>query len=230
MNLLAAISDLSKSAVTQESLIVGQKAHIYSFSSRWTRGNARISGRELNNIENLMLVCYDCHQKMDRRDTGNRFTVRLLQQMKEAHERRIARVAGISESKTSHILLYGANIGEHSSPLNYKEAAVALFPDRYPAADTPIDLTTVNSSFLDRDSQFWAVESENLRRKFQQRVRERLSTGGIEHLSVFPLRRNHCSSCSARSLVTSCRQTFTSDTASRRLGCGLVKRPGRKSK
>jgi hypothetical protein len=64
---------------------------------------------------------------------------------------------------------------------------VAIFPDRYPADDNAIELSTINSSLLDRDGAFWAVEGENLRRKFQQSIRERLATRGIQHLSVFAL-------------------------------------------
>ena len=116
---------------------------------------------------------------------GIRDTV--LRRMKSEHEQRIERVSGIAPNWKSHILLYGANVGDHSSPLNYVEAAQAQFPSRYPATDTPIELTTVSSSFSDRDADFWAVEAESLRRKFSQRVGERLAIGDIQHMSVFAL-------------------------------------------
>ena len=45
----------------------------------------------------------------------------------------------------SHILLFGANIGEHSSPLKYADAAAALFPYDYPADDKPIMLGMANT-------------------------------------------------------------------------------------
>jgi len=178
---------LWKSTVTQEQVNVAQKAHIYSFSSDGPRGNARIPSDGLNDLGNLMLVCHQCHQKIDAEQDGGRYTAALLQQMKTGHEERIELVAGIAPERKSHILLYGANVGDHSSPLSYQEAASALFPDRYPAADSPIELNTVNSSFSDRDEDFWAIEAENLQRKFSQRVRERLATGDIDHLSVFAL-------------------------------------------
>lgn len=178
---------LWKSSVTQEQVNIGQKAHIYSFSSAGPRGNRGITNAQINDLENLLLVCHECHQKIDDRQDGGRYTATLLRRMKAEHEQRIERVTGIAAHKKSHILLYGANVGEHSSPLNYQEAAPALFPDRYPATDAPIELTTVNSSFSDRDAGFWAAEAENLQRKFSQRVRERLATGDIDHLSVFAL-------------------------------------------
>lgn len=107
--------------------------------------------------------------------------------MKIDHESRVELVTGIAPEKRSQVLLYGANIGGHSSPLNYSESAVALFPDRYPFSDVPIELSTVNNALVDRDEQYWRVEADNLIRKFNQRVRERVAVGEIKHLSVFSL-------------------------------------------
>lgn len=178
---------LWKSSITQESVNVAQKAHIYSFSALGSRGNQGIAKDELNDINNLMLVCHECHQKLDGPHGSVRYAATLLRFMKNEHEERVERITGIAESKKSQVLLYGANIGDHSSPLSYREAAAALFPDRYPASDAPIELSMVNSSFFDRDPAFWRIEVENLRRKFEKRVRERLAFGEVDHLSVFSL-------------------------------------------
>jgi hypothetical protein len=178
---------LWKSSVTQEQVNIDQKAHIYSFSDDGPRGNEDISKEKLNDLANLMLVCHECHKKMDKEKDGGRYTVPLLQAWKADHERRIEIVTGIAPGKRSHILLYGANIGDHTSPLKFADTALALFPKRYPADDKPIELGTVNSSFLDRNPRFWSVESESLTTKFNQRVRERLASGDVSHLSVFAL-------------------------------------------
>jgi hypothetical protein len=111
----------------------------------------------------------------------------MLQEWKLAHERRVELVTGIATNKRSHVLLYGANVGDHNAPLSYSETAPALFPNRYPASDAPIELSTVNSSFVEKDPDFWTVEARNLSRKFEMGVRERLATGMIDHLSVFSL-------------------------------------------
>jgi hypothetical protein len=178
---------LWKSRVTQEQVNIAQKAHIYSFRSRGSRGNLGLAPDDLHNLANLMLVCHGCHRKIDQRWDGGRYSVRLLQQMKAAHEQRIERVTGISPEKTSHVLLYGANIGEHSSPLNYSETAPALFPVRYPASDRAIELSVHNSSFSDRDAAFWANEAADLYRKFDRHIRAPLAEGVIRHLSVFAI-------------------------------------------
>jgi hypothetical protein len=166
---------------------VAQKAHIYAFSAHGPRGHAGIAEDVLNGLDNLFLVCHQCHRKIDTHEDGGRYAADLLRRMKREHEQRTERVTAIDPSRQSHVLLYGANIGENSSPLNYQDAALALFPNRYPASDLPIDLTTVNSAFHDRTEEFWRIEAMSLQTKFAQRVRERTATGEVAHLSVFAL-------------------------------------------
>jgi hypothetical protein len=178
---------LWKSSVTQERVNIAQKAHIYAFSAKGPRGHFRIPQALLNGVDNLMLVCHECHQKIDRRRDGGRYNGPLLQQMKAAHEGRIERVTGVSPTRSSHILLYGANIGEHGSPLAYDEAASALFPRRYPATDVPISLSVLNSPASDRDADYWSSESKTIERAFGHAVRERIKQGDVRHLSVFAL-------------------------------------------
>lgn len=178
---------LWKSSVTNECVNIAQKAHIYSFSEDGPRGNDAVSPENLNSFDNLILVCHECHRKIDAAVDGGRYPVSLVQEMKREHEHRIERVTGINPTKKSHILLYGANIGEHSAPLNFAGAATAMFPQRYPASDHAISLGLHNSAVSDRDEQFWFTERDNLERQFARRVRDRIADGEILHLSVFSL-------------------------------------------
>jgi hypothetical protein len=70
--------------------------------------------------------------------------------------------------------------------MHYVEAAPALYP-RYPAQDTTLDLATVNAAFTDRDDEYWMLAAKSLRRKFDQRVRECVCLGSVDHLFVFAL-------------------------------------------
>jgi hypothetical protein len=178
---------LWKSSVTSERVNIAQKAHIYSFSEEGPRGNDGVASENLNSIDNLILVCHECHRKIDAAADGGRYPASLVQEMKREHERRIELVTGIDPTRKSHILLYGANIGEHSAPLNFSHAATAMFPHRYPATDYGINLGLKNSAVSDRDEQFWVTERETLEKQFARRVRDRISDGEIVHLSVFSL-------------------------------------------
>lgn len=178
---------LWRSPVTQEPVSIAQKAHIYSFSSDGPRGNAGIEANELNGVDNLFLVCPACHLKIDNAPDGGRYTVAVVQEMKARHERRVEIVTGIDPTRRSHVLLYGANIGDRNSPRLMADAATAMFPDRYPAEATPITLGTLDNPTTDRSEEFWRTEAAHLRAHFQRRVGERLTASEIEHLSVFAL-------------------------------------------
>lgn len=178
---------LWKSPVTQEPVNIAQMAHIYSFGEGGPRGNVGVSDETLNGLENLLLVCHACHRKIDQKLDGGRYSVDLLRRWKSEHERRIEVVTGVSPNRKSHVLLYGANIGEQNSSLNFNDAALAMFPDYFPATDQPLELSMVNNSSTDRDADYWQTESRRLQTLFQQRVRERLTLNEISHLSVFAL-------------------------------------------
>jgi len=176
---------LGQSVVTQEQVNVAEKAHIYAFSADGPRGNDGVSAEMLNSVDNLMLVCHDCHRTIDQRRDGGRYSVDRLQKMKHDHEQRVEIATGIDVDRRSHVLLFGTNVGEHSSPLKFGDAAEAMFPDRYPAERRAVVLGTHNNPLGERDAAFWTTESESLRRFFNLRVRERLAIGEIGHLSVF---------------------------------------------
>lgn len=178
---------LWRSSVTQDIINRAQKAHIYAFSDDGPRGSDVIAYEKINDLNNLMLVCHQCHQKMDKEKDGGRYTAELLQGWKMAHEQRIEIVTGIDPERRSHILMYGAGIGDHNSPLSFKTAACAMFPDRYPADDKPIEIPNLNSWPRDRDEEFWWLEYKHLEKMFKRRVQERLNDGEITHLSVFAL-------------------------------------------
>ncbi len=176
---------LWKSPVSQEQVKLAELAHIYSFGNHGPRGNKGIPKGHINNIANLILACLDCHTTIDKDTQGMRYSPALLIGRKQDHERRIENVTGIDPHNKSHVLHYGANVGDHSSPLNFGLTAPALFPAKYPVDDKAIELATINSSFKDRNPKFWSVESEELTAKFEQRVRERIAAGEVKHLSIF---------------------------------------------
>src|ERR1700722_14428431 len=165
---------LWKSPVTQEPVNIAQMAHIYSFSSQGPRGRGTISDRELNAVGSVLLVCHACHRKIDHIQDGGRYSAALLRQMKQDHERRIEIVTGVAIDRRSSVLLYGANIGQHSSPLNFEEAASAMFPTAFPDADQAIELGIANSGTTDQDAAYWQTERRQLRTLFARRIRERV--------------------------------------------------------
>lgn len=161
-------------------------AHIIADSPEGPRGHPTLSRQLEADITNLMLMCDKHHRLIDREDVAGH-SIERLNAMKAAHEKRIEVVSGIADDKRSHILLYGANIGVHNSPLSFADAARAMIPERYPADLHPLSLGLKNSSFEDRSGSYWAMEVEHLKKLVTQQVRTRLKADDISHLSVFAI-------------------------------------------
>lgn len=162
-------------------------SHIIADSPEGPRGDPVLSFQLAADISNLMLMCDEHHRLIDREGLADH-PVHLLRQMKLEHEHRIEVVTGIDKNRKSHILLYGANVGDQSSPVSYSAAAPAVLSDgRYPAASTPLTLGMINSSFRDRIDGFWQIEGEHLRAMIKQQVSPLLANGNIQHLSIFAL-------------------------------------------
>lgn len=178
---------LWRNEATNFQVNIAQKAHIWSFSEVGPRGNEGVAGSELNGIDNLMLVCHGCHKLIDEDKAGTTFSVQLLQSMKKEHERRVELVTSIEQNRRSHLLLYGANIGDQGAAIRFDCAAAAMLPDYYPASSQPIEVSLKNSNFQDHEEFYWGLEANHLERAFAEKVRPGILAGEIAHLSVLGL-------------------------------------------
>lgn len=179
---------LYKSPVTQESVNLAEMAHIYAFSKKGPRGWGLL-GRTpaaLNEVGNLMLVCHDCHKKIDQDKQGTRYSAELLKKWKADHETRVRIATGISANKKSHVVFYGSRIGEENSPLRAAVAFDAMFPDWNPADDRCVNLS-MNSALDDSTREFWMAQEAHLRREFDRQIRPRIEEAQPNHFSVFAM-------------------------------------------
>ena len=179
---------LYKSPITQERVNISEKAHIYSFSEDGPRGWGpfKKNPKSLNNVNNLMLMCHDCHKTIDQDIDGIKYSGVLLQQWKKEHERRVVTVTGIAANRKSHVIFYGSNIGEQRSPLQQEDAMEAMFPDRYPASENSVCLS-MTCSHEDKTATFWETESAHLNRVFYQKVLPLIESDQTKHFSLFSL-------------------------------------------
>jgi hypothetical protein len=174
--------------VTEEQGNISEIAHIWSFAKQGPRGQGPFVSKpeRLNELQNLVLVCHDCHKTIDADKAGLRYSAKLLAQWKDEHERRIAIVAGVHPSKKSHVLLYGANIGNETSKLDPEHCKAALFPQMYPANERPLCLSMSWEGKDDR-REYWQTELHNLVALFDRDVRPLIKEGAPGHFSVFCL-------------------------------------------
>lgn len=172
--------------LTKSEFNVAYIAHIIADKPKGPRGDPVLSGQLRYELSNLMLLCDRHHRLIDHEQVAEH-TVERLSRMKEQHEQRIQFLTSLTENKHSHVLLYGANVGNHSSPVSWDRTTPALLPDYYPAERPAIELGMKNSSYTDAEPGYWQIERENLQKLFSSRVKSRLMTGDINHLSVFAL-------------------------------------------
>ena len=161
-------------------------AHIVADKPGGPRGDIARSRLLCDNIANLMLLCNEHHNLIDKVDVAGHPESRLLV-MKRQHEERIRRITDIAPNMSSEIILYGANIGVNSSPLSYQSACEALLLDYYPASDNAIELRLKNTPFADNTDTYWMMEEANLCKQFELQIKPRLMQGNTDHYSVFAL-------------------------------------------
>ncbi len=178
---------LWKSPVTQEPVKLAERAHIYAFGGEGPRSEKGFRTAGLNGLENLLLVCRNCHKTIDQHKDGGRYSAGVLKAMKREHESRVELVTGIFPKLRSQLLFYSTSVGQHQLLPSFDSAAQAMFPARWPANDQPIELGHVDGVTRDSDEEFWETQAKVLRAQFDRRVSERLSSriDRVEHLSVF---------------------------------------------
>jgi hypothetical protein len=179
---------LYNSPVTQEQVNISEMAHIYSFSNDGPRGRGifKNNPQNLNNVENLMLMCHDCHKTIDKDKEGLKYSALLLQEWKKTHEFRVRTVTSIADDKKSHVVFYGSNIGKQKSPLQQKITMDAMFPEHYPVSEIPIILS-MTCSHEDRNPEFWKTESIHLAQAFNQKILPLIEGSQSKHFSLFSL-------------------------------------------
>ncbi len=173
-------------SLTQEEFNAAYIAHIIADKPDGPRGDPQLSELLKSDLTNLMLMCDKHHRLIDRDDVQGH-PVERLNAMKALHEKRIDALTEIAPDKQSHVVLYGANIGIQGSPLSFREAALGMVPDRYPASQQPLTIGLGNSSFEDQTPEFWQFERLQVQNIIAQQIRPRIKSGEVSHLSVFAL-------------------------------------------
>ena len=177
---------LYRDSVTKARSNCAYIAHIVADKPDGPRGDQEQSPKLAKDISNLMLLCDEHHRLIDR-ERIEEHSVELLRSFKKRHEDRIERVTAIDQQYQSLVVLYGANIGERTSPVTKEAALKALLENgHYPETSEPIELGLQNSMFEDGEPVFWEQEKTNLYRQFKEYVKPLLQKDK-PHLSLFAI-------------------------------------------
>lgn len=159
-------------------------SHIVAAKENFVRGDKELSKELEVAFGNLMLLCDECHNRIDKTEP-KRHTVEFLRKMKESHEDRIELLTGIKPKNESSIISFMAKIGTHIPTIEFNEAATAMLPNYFPATHRMIELGVQNYPNEDHQDGYWKVLSSTLDENYRIKVSPTLKTAEINHFSVF---------------------------------------------
>ena len=162
-------------------------AHIVGEKPNGPRGDPVRSLELADDPANLMLLCHKHHKLIDDPDTRDEYPEELLLEYRRLAADRIELVTSIDAEKSTLILLYGAKIGVHGSPISFQECATAVLPNRYSQDRRGVEIAIKGTAETDGDDKYWPTEIAALKTAFEREVHPRIKDGSVKHLSVFGL-------------------------------------------
>jgi SMODS-associated and fused to various effectors sensor domain/HNH endonuclease len=160
----------------------GQLAHIVAFSKEGPRGEVSSRPRNINDVNNLMLLCPICHKLID--DHPEQYTVATLEKYKTKHEDRIRHVTGLGPDLKTTVVQLKTRVAGQSVAIPISQVTEAVSP-RYPtdARGYVIDLTDLNAE----EAAFLSAATENIKREIERLYAPGMDIERTRHISLFAL-------------------------------------------
>ncbi|MDC7120590.1 SAVED domain-containing protein [Cellulomonas fimi] len=188
---------LLEGKLTHEEFSLGELAHIVG--QQTTKGSPRgdydlpVAERDL--AENLMLVCADDHDEIDRNGALDTLTVDRLRKIKHSHEDWVRRMTGLDRSRgTAVVRMIGAvrgNVVELSKPT--ASAAVLHSDDRFPEFPLSyeqygfeIDLRHLPAEGTEI---YWTAATAAIDEVIEHKLNQAVRGEHVRHLSLFAFAR-----------------------------------------
>lgn len=159
-----------------------QMAHIVAFSREGPRGSTALRPGDINDAENLMLLCPQCHKLID--DHPERFTVATLEKYKGKHEERIRHVTGLGPDLKTTVVQLKARVAGQSVAIPIAQITAAVAP-RYPtsARGYVIDLTSIETE----GESFIRTATQTIKQKIERLYESGMNVEETRHISLFAL-------------------------------------------
>lgn len=163
--------------------IYSERAHIWAFSEDGPRGRGRRRPRDIHHIDNLMLLCKDCHTRVD--NHPNIYSVDVLRKFKRDHEGRVFDLTGLAKDRDTVPLVLKGLIGGRTMDISDDDMQRAAAPNYLRLREKiEIDLTVLPDS---ADPNYWASGRSVIDTHVQQLARILPRGSRSLHVSVFAL-------------------------------------------
>lgn len=168
--------------LTQDEGNFGQMGHIVAYKVKGPRG---LSDRpaDINNVDNLMLLCPPCHRLVDK-EMPDQYDRETLEKFKQDHERRIFQLTGTKPDRKTTVVQLKSRIGGQIVAIPAADVRQAVAP-RYPndARGYVIDLTAIHTE----DNGSYKVAAETIKREVQRLYAPGMEVESTRHISLFAL-------------------------------------------
>ena len=164
----------------------GERAHIYAFNENGPRGRAqgRPSEDQINEIENLVLLCPECHHLVDE-VAPEQYPVEKLRRFKSDHEARIHSLTTISKNRDTIPLVIKGLVAGRPVDISDEEMQAAAAPNYIKRRQKiEIDLTRIPDA---PDQVFWTSACDAIDVEVHQLHRMQTRVGEALRVSVFGL-------------------------------------------
>lgn len=158
-------------------------AHIYAYSPDGPRYDSTLSPKLETDYSNLMIMCDECHRLIDHNPI--KYPAEDLIHMKKDHENRIELLTGIQPNMGTHIITYGAKVGDNNSPLRYDNIVQAVVPNYYPSSLNAIELGMKDTAYDDSMQKYWDDQEEYLCISFRKKLEFIKDNDKLQHYSIF---------------------------------------------
>lgn len=98
---------------------IGELAHIVGWADTSPRGKSDLNDDDRRATKNLILLCRTCHKPIDEDGVKGRYTVEVLNRMKDDHEKRIRFLTEIGADRTATIVRLVGEVRKVSPALTY---------------------------------------------------------------------------------------------------------------
>ena len=158
-----------------------QFAHIVAFSKEGPRGDARPERKGINDPDNLMLLCPQCHKLID--NDPDLYRVSTLEKYKRKHEERIRHVTGLGPELKTTVVQLKTKVAGQVVAIPVTQVTEAVAP-RYPtdAHGYVIDLTNI-----DEGDGFFEIAMREIKRQTQRLYERGMNVAETRHISLFAL-------------------------------------------
>ncbi|KVV16030.1 SAVED domain-containing protein [Flavobacterium sp. TAB 87] len=177
---------LWKDSLMQKDLNKSYISHIVAASEEGPRGDAILSQQLETNFDNLLLLCDECHRRIDKHEVENH-TRKSLTAMKLKQERNIELLTGLTPEKKSQIVSFTAKIGSFEPTINFNNCIEAILPNYYPVSDNIIQLGSSNLAITDNKQNYWEIHSNQLEEMVKQLIKPLINQEKKPHFSIFAL-------------------------------------------